>query len=126
MIILCELILSFVDLAFAWTIPDEYPPADENEGEWAVIPDENDQFYRIKVEDAMKQPVPFFNVNNDVKFDLYTLLNPKVPQIINLHNVSSIKQSNFNPNLPTRIVIHGWYTKGALARIFTDGELELR
>lgn len=42
------------------------------------------------------------------KFLLYTTENPECPQVLTLDNVNSLRNSNFNSNLPTRIVIHGW------------------
>lgn len=111
----------FFNIALAFNISVQYPPADDIEGEYTLIPDENDRPYRVKVEDAMKQEIPFFNVDNGVVFELYTLSNPNEPQIITLNDVHSLEQSNFNPNVPTRIIIHGWNSQGTMTPVFTDG-----
>lgn len=43
-----------------------------------------------------------------VKFFLYTRANPSVFQQIYVGNTNSLLSSNYNPNAPTRIIIHGW------------------
>ncbi|KAH8284149.1 hypothetical protein KR054_011264, partial [Drosophila jambulina] len=56
---------------------------------------------------------------NSVKFYLYTQKNPSTGQEIKATQ-SSIDSSNFNPNNPTRITIHGWnsnYKDGVNTRI---------
>ncbi|KAM7350229.1 phospholipase A1-like [Cochliomyia hominivorax] len=45
---------------------------------------------------------------SNTKFYLYTKNNPDVPQELFNNNENSIKMSNFNNSLPTKILIHGW------------------
>lgn len=45
---------------------------------------------------------------SDIKFHLYTRQNPSVPDQLLLDNRQSIRNSHFNPRLPTRFEIHGW------------------
>lgn len=58
-----------------------------------------------------------FSPEEGVIFELYTLKNPREPQI--LTDYVSILNSNFNPLRPTRIFIHGW--KSRLNSEFTEG-----
>ncbi|KAJ8714591.1 hypothetical protein PYW07_002816 [Mythimna separata] len=39
---------------------------------------------------------------------LYTRRNPVNPQILVLYNATSITNSNFNPRVPTVVIVHGW------------------
>lgn len=49
-----------------------------------------------------------FDVETDVRFELYTSQNPKQPQMLTLGNYTTVKKSHFNWRHPTRILIHGW------------------
>lgn len=111
-------------LAFAFNIPVENPPADDLEGEFALIPDANGRPQRVNVDDAMSQVIPFFNVERGVVFELYTPSNPEEPDILVLNDVISINRSHFDPNMPTRLVIHGWLSRGTLTSQFTDGNFD--
>ncbi|XP_020710166.2 pancreatic triacylglycerol lipase-like [Athalia rosae] len=46
--------------------------------------------------------------HSDVLFNLYTVKNPDTPQLLYPYDVDSLANSNFDPRVPTRIVIHGW------------------
>ncbi|EDW75039.1 uncharacterized protein Dwil_GK19961 [Drosophila willistoni] len=39
---------------------------------------------------------------------LYTPLNTNLPHQLIINDVKSVQESNFNPKLPTKIIIHGW------------------
>ncbi|XP_055303181.1 pancreatic lipase-related protein 2-like [Sitodiplosis mosellana] len=61
---------------------------------------------------------------DDVIFELYTLKNKDTPQILSIDNITSITKSNFNKNVPTRFVIHGYLEyNGKLKRIINDAYL---
>lgn len=47
-----------------------------------------------------------FNFN--VKFYLFTRLNPSDGQTLEVNSLSSVEKSNFNSKNPTRIIVHGW------------------
>lgn len=55
----------------------------------------------------MQDPEPAFDADQDVFFMLFTRSNPIVGQRIGF-NVMDIINSNFNPALEVRILIHGW------------------
>uniref|UniRef100_A0A6P7F436 Pancreatic triacylglycerol lipase-like n=1 Tax=Diabrotica virgifera virgifera TaxID=50390 RepID=A0A6P7F436_DIAVI len=44
----------------------------------------------------------------DTIFELYTRLNPEVPQILRTGNIATLKKSNINYNKPTVIFFHGF------------------
>lgn len=50
----------------------------------------------------------FFVAENDVKFYLFTRLNPNAGQELKFNDVNSIRNSNYDGNKPTRFIIHGW------------------
>lgn len=52
-------------------------------------------------------PQLYYNAMAEVSFELYTLKNPTKAQIILPEDIKSITESNLNPNIPTRIIIHG-------------------
>lgn len=92
---------------------------------WALVPSRFGFPIPVNVAKFLASPRPFFDVNSDVEFDLYTLKNKEEPQILVLGDVESIKSSNFNKNVPTRIYVHGWQEHGStMKRTFNDGEHE--
>jgi len=56
---------------------------------------------------------PFFDAYKDVEFELYTQKNPEKHQRVIIDNFDSLKASNFNPQHPTRLIIHGAKTNGS-------------
>lgn len=65
---------------------------------------------------------PLFEVENEVRIDLFTMKNPTEPQFLIKNNLTSIKESNFNPKKATRIYIHGWQSRGELKAALTNGQ----
>lgn len=59
---------------------------------------------------------------NDIIFQLFTRANPKRIQNLTLNDHNILKY--FNPKLPTRILIHGWYSQGSLTQGFADAYLK--
>lgn len=90
---------------------------------WALVPSRLGFPIPVNVAKLLANPQPLFDVNSDVKFDLYTLKNREEPQVLVLGDVESIKSSNFNKSLPTRIYVHGWQEHGStMKNMFNDGE----
>ena len=87
------------------------------------VRDENGNISKIQVNKVKNEPVPFFSVKNDVRFELFTYKNPTEPQILIHNNQTSVKLSNFSWKRPTRILIHGWYSEGLLTPRFADAYL---
>ncbi|CAG4935358.1 unnamed protein product [Colias eurytheme] len=42
------------------------------------------------------------------QYFLYTRRNPRVSQTLTINNANSIRNSNFNANRPTIVIVHGW------------------
>lgn len=58
----------------------------------------------------------YFDAERDTIFELYTLKNPTNFQVIKINDQASLAASNFNPNVPTRFLIHGSYEDGIESR----------
>lgn len=58
-------------------------------------------------------PEPFkYNPYTDMEFRLFTRNNPVEAQLVNINDRDSLSTSFFNPELPTRMMIHGWGGNG--------------
>ena len=62
---------------------------------------------------------------SDVRFLLFTRQNPDQEQILEFDNPDSVTNSNFNPNLPTKILVHGYTDNGKVGWVMNtkDGYL---
>jgi len=59
------------------------------------------------------EPVdPFFDAYRDVRIMLQTRQNRLNPQQISFRNRQSLLNSHYDPNRPTRVLIHGWMEDG--------------
>lgn len=54
------------------------------------------------------EAVPLFNARTDTRFLVFTRFNPTIGQQINAFDMSTVAATNFSPNRPTRVLIHGW------------------
>lgn len=88
-----------------------------------MIPDDQGKLYLINVRSAMIEPQPFFNVQTGVLFELYTPQNPTNAQFLRINDVELLANSYFDPSRPTRIVIHGFNSKGGLTDAFQRGNI---
>lgn len=92
--------------------------------ELIFVPTYDGRITRINVTEASLQAQPYFEVEQEVAFELFTLKNPNKVQILSLNNITSITASNFNKKVPTRIFIHGWQEySGTLKKIFIEGKI---
>lgn len=87
-----------------------------------MVPDQSGNMRMVHSFFAMNEPVPFFNANISVIFELYTPENPRVAQILTVDDLPSLLASNFNPRRRTRIGVHGWNTDGSLTGTFQTGK----
>lgn len=106
---------------FSLEIKIENPPPEQTDPEWTLIPDDEDNLHLVNVISALNEPQPRFNVEFGVIFELYTRNNPHDPQILRPDDLASLASSYFNPSHPTRIVSHGWNSKGDLTNSFSRG-----
>jgi len=104
-------------LALEIEIPN--PPPEQTDPEWTLIPDEDNNLHLVNVYSALNEPQPRFNVDSGVIFELYTLNNPHDPQYLRIDDIAALASSDFDPSRPTRIVSHGWNSKGDLTHSFS-------
>lgn len=95
------------DVSLSISVP--IPPPSDDKSDYTIVYDSQDGFKKIALGDLQgDEIVPYFDVDQDVRFELYTPKNPKEPQMLTLNNYTTVKQSNFNWWHQTRILIHGW------------------
>jgi pimeloyl-ACP methyl ester carboxylesterase len=98
--------LALVCLAAA----SEYPNGLKFEvlDDWSMVPDADGKLQPTHRTELVDLYSIFFNAERDVKYYLFTPRNPIHGQEFRLANVENIANSNFDPRLPTRFIIHGW------------------
>lgn len=87
-----------------------------------MVPDVSGNMRMVNTFSAMHDPVPFFNAEIGVIFELYTPENPLEAQYLTVGDLPALLASNFNPGRRTRIGVHGWNTDGSLTGRFQEGE----
>jgi hypothetical protein len=50
---------------------------------------------------------PSFEALRDTRFLVFTRFNPTVAQVVDLRDMSTVRNSNYDANRPTRVIIHG-------------------
>lgn len=75
-------------------------------------------------EDQNELVEEYFDAVNDVKFLLYTPSNPTDGQEISHLNLTTIIDSNYIPNYPTRFYAHGWMSNGNSGKSIRKGTLK--
>lgn len=81
----------------------------ENAAEYVKIPNGFGGIKYVNVNDeALNEIDPHFDIPNEVTFTVFTRQNPTVGQLIRFDDMSSVRASNFIPNAPTKLIVHGW------------------
>lgn len=57
---------------------------------------------------SVSEPQPAFNAQRDVRFLVFTRLNPTIGQELLFRDLNSLRSTNFNGNNPTRVITHGF------------------
>lgn len=104
------------------TISNPPPEQTDGDAEWSMVPDESYNMHLVHTRSAMTEPVPFFNADIGVLFELYTPQNPREAQLLTVGDVQALLATNFDPRRRTRIGVHGWNTDGALTGRFQNGK----
>lgn len=84
-----------------------------NAEEWHTIP-QVDGTFRLMSDSQIKEQLEndperyAYDPFTDVLYFLYTPQNPDEPQKLEVGNGDLLRQSNFDPSRPTRVVVHGW------------------
>lgn len=55
---------------------------------------------------------PFFDAARDTRFLVFTRFNPTIAQVVGLHDMDSVRASNWDASRPTRVIIHGQLSDG--------------
>lgn len=85
------------------------PHSDDDASDYTLVYDKQNGLKKVPLSDIQADEVsPYFDVEQDVRFELFTPSNPTQAQLLTLNNYTTVKQSNFNWWYPTRILIHGW------------------
>ena len=50
---------------------------------------------------------PTFEAFRDTRFLVFTRLNPTIAQIVNINDMTTVVNSNYEASRPTRVIIHG-------------------
>lgn len=62
---------------------------------------------------AVEQEIaPTFDAFRDTIFLVFTRFNPTIPDVVDLHDMDTVRASNWNANRPTRVIIHGQLSDG--------------
>lgn len=86
------------------------PPPTEDESDFTIVYDKESGFRKVPLSEIQgEEVVPAFDVEKDVRFELFTPKNPNEPQLLTLDNHTTVEGSNYNRLYPTRILIHGWF-----------------
>lgn len=80
----------------------------KREEDWQWVPDVNWNLQLIDINAVDPDPEPYFNAERQTVFHLFTRDNPTSSQILALHDVETLRRSNFDANRQTRFVVHGW------------------
>lgn len=102
-----------------------HPPEKDTSKDKVLVPNEDGDYDEVDVDEAMNGYLPFFDLDADVYFELYTMnQSMDAPYYINVTNPYSIRSSPFNPNNPTRIAIHGWRSSGEMFKLLKEGNVD--
>lgn len=82
----------------------------------ALVQENNDDFTEESTDAAVYGDIP---IHTAVRFELFTRENQDAPQSLSPSN-DSLLDTNYDPNRPTRMFIHGWNSQGKLTPRFTE------
>ncbi|CAD7079335.1 unnamed protein product [Hermetia illucens] len=75
-----------------------------------MIPDKKGALIPMSADEVSAQANLARLTDFNVYFNLFTNLNPTISQQLVDGNISSIRNSNFNAQFPTRIICNGWFS----------------
>lgn len=85
------------------SISVEAPPPLEHDSDFTIVFDKEEGFKRVPLNEInFDEVAPAFDIENDVRFELFTPKNPNQPQLLTLDNFATVKKSHFNWWYPTR------------------------
>lgn len=79
------------------------PPPLEHDSDFTLVFDKEEGFKRVPLNEInFDEVAPAFDIEKDVRFELFTPKNPTEPQLLTLGNFTTVKNSHFNWWNPTR------------------------
>lgn len=111
-----------ISFGYEMDILIDMPPPKDVKGKTAIIPTADGGYVEVDVEWAMGLRRPYFAIEHDVFYELYTRRNPEVPYLLNMSDPNSMRSSPFNGAHRTRIAVHGWRSFGEMRELLSDGE----
>jgi len=99
------------------------PPGIDTDSEVVAIPTADGGFIYVNKTEALSTSLSLatrYEVEDAVYFELYTKSNPTELQYLAINDTESLKNSSFNPNNPTKILVHGWRSTGELTTLFQE------
>lgn len=98
------------------------------DGKILYVYDDNENLVRLKFEDEDDEADEGLDdtkndLANRVFFYLYTKDNPNEPKPLYVDDEEALKNSNFDPEKPTRFITHGWINSrnSAACTLIRDG-----
>jgi pancreatic triacylglycerol lipase len=76
-----------------------------------LVPDAEGRIHLIDLNPIESSVEPLFNPETEIVFILRTLSNLEGERIF-WNDMNSVRNSNYNPNNPTRFTVHGWHGSG--------------
>ncbi len=73
-----------------------------------MTPNADGKIHLVDTKPIYAEIEPLFDAMNDINYVLFTRRNPTVGQRIDIRDMNSVRNSNWNANNPTRFLIHGW------------------
>lgn len=55
----------------------------------------------------LQDVLPTFEALRDTRFLVFTRLNPTVAQVVDINDMTTVRNSNYDASRPTRVIIHG-------------------
>jgi Lipase len=68
--------------------------------------------FALPVENGFQEISPNFDALRDTVFLVFTRFNPTLAQIVDINDMSTVRNSNYDPTRPTRVIIHGQLSDG--------------
>jgi len=96
-----QILILFIFLAGAYTIP-----LDQVNPRWSLFSNTNGRMQVVDANPLQVDSEPFFNPSTDIQYHLFTRHNPTTSQRLT-SDINTVLNSNWNPNNPTRFIIHG-------------------
>jgi hypothetical protein len=82
---------------------------------WSIARNDDGRVHLVDLKPIEMEPEPQFNALNDVRFLLFTRNNPTSAQILNMHDLNTVRNSNWDPLRSVRFIIHGWQSNASTA-----------